>query len=111
MRYGPTPLQKLYTVIQILGYGHAADHMEREARVSETCAFECVREFSEWIVETHGYRWMELWRDAAIKNELKINVKRGFPGMMGSIDCIHWEWKLYTVAWQEMYQGYKGQAQ
>lgn len=63
-RYGPTPLQKLYTVIQILGYGHVADHMEREARVSETCAFDCI---SERIVQTHGYRWMKVWTDAAVK--------------------------------------------
>ncbi|XP_042025937.1 uncharacterized protein LOC121772898 [Salvia splendens] len=33
----------------------------------------------------------------------------GFPGMLGRIDCMHWEWKNYPATWRGQFtSGYKG---
>jgi hypothetical protein len=41
------------------------------------------------------------------KENSNVNEGRdsGFPDCIGSINCIHWEWKTCASSWQSMFQG------
>ena len=39
-----------------------------------------------------------------IKRLLSENAQRGFPGMLGPIDCMKWKWKNCPTAWRGAFQ-------
>jgi hypothetical protein len=59
---------------------------------------------------------IEVYGDEALRHPNAVGIGRlldegcaaGFPGCIGSIDCMHWEWKNYLSGWKGMFQGKLG---
>ena len=45
-----------------------------------------------------------------MKRLLEENAARGFPGMVGSLDCMKWTWKNCPSGWKGVFQGRSGEA-
>ncbi|XP_056685946.1 uncharacterized protein [Spinacia oleracea] len=104
-RLGPSPLQKCTAAIRMLAYGTSADAVDEYLKLVSSTAKECLSHFVEGVVSQFGPKYLRRENTMDTERLLQKSHIRGFPGMMGSIDCMHWEWKNCPRAWKEMYQG------
>ena len=83
--YGFSSYQNCTTAIRMLAYGVAGDLVHKYLHMSESTCLEWMYRFcNEYLREPNFEDNDRL---------LKMNESRGFLGMLGCIDCMHWEWK------------------
>ena len=98
-----TPLQKCTAAIRQLAYGGGSDTVDEYVRIGETTARRSLHNFAAGIIHLFGDEYLRRPTPEDLQRLLYIGEQRGFPGMIGSIDCMHWEWKNCPTAWKEMY--------
>jgi len=103
---GLSCLQKVTATHIILAYGIPTDLTNEYLQIGESTAIESLRAFIKAIVEVFGDWYVRAPNEADICRLLSIGEQRGFPGMLGNIDCMHWKWEKCPIAWHEMYTGY-----
>ncbi|KAI3759304.1 hypothetical protein L6452_07015 [Arctium lappa] len=92
-RLGLLPLQKVTVVIRMLAYGQPADATDEYVKIRESKAIESLKRFCRAIVEIFSKQYLRSPTSNDVARLLYVNEKRGFPGMLGSLDCMHWKWK------------------
>ena len=98
-------IQKVTAAIRQLAYGMAADSVDEYVRIGESTALECLKRFCSAICEIFETEYLREPNETDVKRLLEMNEARGWPGMLGSLDCMHWEWKNCPTAWSGQYQG------
>ena len=58
------------------------------------------------VIAMFGDHYLRSPNNIDIARLLQTGEQRGFPGMLGSIDCMHWKWKNCLTVWQGMYTGH-----
>ncbi|XP_019094351.1 PREDICTED: putative nuclease HARBI1 [Camelina sativa] len=102
-RAGLSPIQKCTAAIRQLAYGTASDTVDEYVRIGGSTARKCLHEFIARIILLFGDEYLRRPTQDDLERLLYQNQQRGFPGMVGSIDCMHWEWKNCPTAWKGMY--------
>jgi hypothetical protein len=101
-------LQKCTAALRMLAYKALCDSKDGYTRIAESTAMECMYRFYKAMVSVFGPDYMRTLNEEDIARILAQNEARGFPGQLGSIDCMHWKWKNCPFAWHGMYKGHKG---
>ncbi|XP_048613423.1 uncharacterized protein LOC106383986 [Brassica napus] len=85
------PLQKCTAAIRLLAYGTGADTVDEYLRLAETSALLCLHNFTDGIIQLFGDEYLRRPTPDDLPRQLDIGEKRGFPGMIGSIDYYELE--------------------
>uniref|UniRef100_A0A0D3CYM4 DDE Tnp4 domain-containing protein n=1 Tax=Brassica oleracea var. oleracea TaxID=109376 RepID=A0A0D3CYM4_BRAOL len=99
-RYGLSALQKCTAAIRMLAYGQSGDTYDEYLRLGESTTRLCLENFTNGIIQLFGDEYLRRPNEDDLQRLLDVGEVRGFPGMIGSIDCMHWEWKNCPTAWK-----------
>ena len=89
-KVGFSPLLKCTAALHMLAYGTCADMFDENLQIAESTLIETLENFCEGIIECFGPNYLRRPTAEDIHRLLHVGEARGFPGMLGSIDCMHW---------------------
>ena len=105
---GFSPIHKCTAAMRVLAYGQAADAVDDVLMMGESTVLKCVKVFVKTVISVYQEEYLRPPRQHEIEEMMRSNAARGFPGMIGSIDYMHWEWANCPSGWHGVYKGHKG---
>jgi hypothetical protein len=105
-RLGLSSFQKMTAAIRMLAYGTMADFCDEYVSIGETTVMKYLKKFVKTVVSNFSEEYLRSPTNNDIIRLLALGESRGFPGMLGSIDCMHWKWKKCPTAWQGSFTGH-----
>ena len=88
-KLGLSSLQKITATFRMLAYGVSGDLINKYVRIGETTALESLKKFVTDVIDVFSEEYLRKPNNEDIARLLAYGERRGFPGMLGSIDCMH----------------------
>ncbi|XP_062164983.1 uncharacterized protein LOC133871570 [Alnus glutinosa] len=82
------------------------DFMDEYLRIAENTATQCLQYFVKSVISIYSDKYLRSPNNNDISRLLEVNARRGFPGMVGSIDYMLWKLKNCPRAWADMFSGH-----
>lgn len=102
-RPGLSTIQKCTAALRMLAYGASADSIDENLRMAESTALETLKRFCLAVNDVYAAEALSPPNVEQTQMLLEENAKRGFPGMLGSLDCCHWIWSKCPTGWHGTY--------
>lgn len=101
-------LQKMSVVMRMLAYDVPVDVTCEYINIEESTTIESLKRFCRVIVKILGKQYLRSPKTHEINSLLRIGTDCDFPGMLGSLDCMHGKWKNCPTSWAGQYCGRSG---
>ncbi|GJU67106.1 transcription elongation factor SPT6 [Tanacetum coccineum] len=97
---GFSVIMKCTCAIHQLAYGVTPDSLDEYLQMGNHCIRDCLDFFTMCVIDLFMPEYL---RKPDFNDIQKLytahNNIHGFPGMLESIDCMHWEWRNCPKAW------------
>ncbi|KAD5317367.1 hypothetical protein E3N88_17313 [Mikania micrantha] len=104
-KIGFSGLQKCTSAIRQLAYGTCSDSFDEYLQMSERMGRECIYKFCKCVIKLYAKKYLRKPNSHDIQQIYTFHEEvHGFPGMLGSLDCTHWEWDNCPTAWRGQFQ-------
>ncbi|XP_021974841.1 uncharacterized protein LOC110869948 [Helianthus annuus] len=98
---GFTTLQKCTSAIRQLAYDTSRDMWDEYLKMSKQNFTREFVSFCKGMVKLYSTKYLRRpTKNHIIKFYQAHESKHAFPGMLGSIDCMHWPWRNCPNAWR-----------
>ncbi|CAN1323881.1 hypothetical protein LINPERPRIM_LOCUS32888 [Linum perenne] len=77
----------------MLAYDSSADSVYDYCRMGASTIFACFKKFCVVVVNIYSPTYLCELYNGDMRKLLQKAPIRGFPRMIGFIECMHWEWK------------------
>ena len=94
------------TAIRMLAYGVMANFMDEYVQIGETTAMESLKKFVAVVVDIFPEEYLRSPNNEDIARLLAHGESCGFPGILESINCMHWKWKNFPTAYKGQFSGH-----
>nr|XP_043633292.1 uncharacterized protein LOC122604463 [Erigeron canadensis] len=96
--------QKCTSAIRQLAYASTVDQLDEYLEMGSQTSADSLKYFCKCVVQLYH---TEFFRKSTQEDVNRVTAKHeavhGFPGMLGSVDCMHWAWRNCPTAWQCQY--------
>lgn len=104
-KLGIPGLLKVTAALRVFAYGSSTDSVDENLGMGEQMILKSVQHFCEAATSLFGPQYLRSPTEEDVERLLQENAARGFVGMLGSVDCMHVEWKNCPAAHASQYKG------
>ncbi|PIA30937.1 hypothetical protein AQUCO_05300043v1 [Aquilegia coerulea] len=92
-RLGVSTLQRCMAAIRMLSYGCPTNSNDKYLRVSRSTSIESLMHFCQAVIDVFEEQYLRMPTPKDLERLLQQGQESGLPGMLGSLDCMHWTWR------------------